>query len=224
MVHRSCVVVAMIAICLISVDLAQSPWIGRDLFLQVRSNEPNQTHSVEKLTETFVMNSWRRWNSACWCSRPPCQQSSAATSSKRNAQNRPDHTCRSLHLRSSENAGEVGAARGGTKDGVEVGGGGGYRWVFFHMKCTELNRVVCGLRPPRADVLLADSEMSAFLVRHETPQLHFLFCTFLRCCMGRQRGVFVVSHPGLLQLRSHALCFSCVHHYHMWLAFGYCAC
>lgn len=115
-VNCSCIVVAIISICLISVDLTQKAkrGPGREKFFQVSPNQSNQMHNnVEKLTETFVMNSWSCCNSACCCSRPSCRQSSASASSKRNAQNRPDGTCRSLHPGSAEDpAGEGGGEMG----------------------------------------------------------------------------------------------------------------
>lgn len=82
MVNCSCIVVALIAICLITVDVTHGRLgLGREKLLQVSPNQSNQTHhNVEKLTETFVMNSWCCWNSTCWCSRSSCRQSSASAS------------------------------------------------------------------------------------------------------------------------------------------------
>lgn len=66
-VNCSCIIAVIIAICLISVDVVHGwPEAGGKIFLPVSPNQPNQTpDSVVKVTETFAINSWSCWNSAC---------------------------------------------------------------------------------------------------------------------------------------------------------------
>lgn len=58
MVNFGCIVIAVIAIFLISVDLAYSSPEPRDTFFEVSPNQSFQNHdNVEKLTKGFVINS-----------------------------------------------------------------------------------------------------------------------------------------------------------------------
>lgn len=222
-VNCSCIVVAIIGILLISIDLAH--WTpGRELFLQVSPNQSNQTQdSVENLTEIFVMNSWSRWNSAFWCSRLSCRQSSAS-SSKKNSPNCPDGS-RSLHLGSAE--GPVGGKEMEMGRGWSWCGGGGVELMelllFRGKNNAELNHVVCGLHPPLA---LTESRRLARCFAHDMKQPNF-FIFFSACFFNAARldkwGCLWFLTQACLQLHSlfHMHSTSL---YHSVVGFGYCVC
>lgn len=208
MVNCSCIVVALIAICLITVDVAHGRLgLGREKLLQVSPNQSNQMHhNVEKLTETFVMNSWCCWNSACWCSRSSCRESSASASRlllQRKTLKIVLMAPADLYIRGRA--------------------GGGYKWVIGAslFSCKKRRAEPCGLWSSSAIGPHREQTSCSLTARYQ-----------LFLCDMKQPNffiVFVVSHPGSSSAtlaRSLFHMHTSLYHYKPLsvVGFGYCVC